>query len=137
MSERREVVAWSAAVCASAVALAGFTQRLRWLFVAAIVIAVAALAILLVAGVPDLFAWLRTQVGGTPTQGPEIMVRRRFAMDWENSRSALADVEVVLANNSTVDVTITKIGLKPIGFSGPTKLVGGPLPLGRRLMRAL
>jgi hypothetical protein len=141
MQERKAVVAWSAAVCASAGVLAGFAQHVQWLIITAIVVAVSALVILLVAGVPDLLAWLRIQTGRAPARKLEIMVRRRFAMDWENSRSQLIKAEVVLANNSTTDVTITNITLRPVGFSGPTKLIGGQFPEtiehGKAIFRAI
>lgn len=98
------------------------------MFVVAIVIAVAALAILLVAGVPDLFDWVHERTGRAPTLGLEIIVRRRFAIDWENSRTHLVGADLIVPNNSTVNVTITQIGLRPVDFPGPTKLVGGRLP---------
>jgi hypothetical protein len=61
------VVAWSAGVCAGAAALAGFAQHIRWLFIVAIVVTVVALVILVVAGAPDLVAWLRERVDGLAT----------------------------------------------------------------------
>jgi hypothetical protein len=129
MPERSSaVVTWSAAVCAGAAALAGFAQHVRWVFTAAIVIAVAALATLLVAGIPDFLGWLHERVGRESTVELEIIVKRQFAVDYENSSIRLVRVNFILQNNSAGAINVTKIILKPFGFPGPAKLVGGNLP---------
>ena len=68
------------------------------------------------------------QPGTELPAGVEIIVRRRFAMDWVNGRPCLVGAQAIVANNSTADITVTKVGLKPIGFPGPSKLVSGNVP---------
>ena len=124
----RAIATWSAAVFACVATMAGFAQHIRWLFIPAIIVAAAALLILVSAGIPDLLSWSRDRTSRQETSALEITVKRRFDVDWENSRSSLAEAELIVQNNSASDVTVTKIALKPVGFSGPTKLVGGLLP---------
>jgi hypothetical protein len=68
------------------------------------------------------------QPGPELPAGVEIIVRRRFAVDWENGRPRLVGAQAIVANNSTVDIIVTKVGLKPVGFPGPSKLVSGNVP---------
>lgn len=129
MSERSNaVVTWSAAVCVGAAALAGFSQHIEWLFTSAIVIAVAGLAMLLIAGIPDFLAWLQERAGHEPAMGLEIIVKRHFAVNYENSSIRLIRVELIVQNNSGTAINVTKIALQPFGFPAPAKLIGGNLP---------
>jgi hypothetical protein len=76
----------------------------------------------------DLIAGFHKGPGCAPTMGVEIIMRRRFVMDWESKRPRLADAEGIMANNSMADIIINKVGLKPVGFPGPAKLVSGKAP---------
>jgi hypothetical protein len=77
---------------------------------------------------PDTTAGLHEPSGGVPPAGVEVIVRRRFAMDWENGYPRLAGAQAIVANNSAASVILTKVGLKPVGFPGPSKLISGNIP---------
>jgi hypothetical protein len=77
---------------------------------------------------PEAAAGPHQQPGPELPTGVEIIVRRRFAMDWENGRPCLVGAQAIVANNSTADIFVTKVGLKPAGFPGPSKLVSGNAP---------
>jgi hypothetical protein len=61
-------MAWAGAVCAGAAALAGFAQRVRWLFIVGLLIGCLAFALLLAAGIPDVVGWLKERAAGFATQ---------------------------------------------------------------------
>lgn len=73
---------------------------------------------------PGAAAGLHEPSGGAPA-GVEVIVRRRFAVDWGNGLPRLVGAQALVANNSAASVTVTKIGLKPVGFPGPSKLISG------------
>ena len=77
---------------------------------------------------PDTTAGLHEPSGGVPPAGVEVIVRRRFAMDWEKGYPRLAGAQAIVANNSAASVIVTKVGLKPVGFPGPSKLISGNVP---------
>ena len=79
-------------------------------------------------GSPGLIGWPRERTGQGPAMSVEIIVRRRFSMDWESGHPRLAGAEVTIANNSATDIILTKLALKPVGFPGLSLLVGGRLP---------
>ena len=58
----------------------------------------------------------------------EIMVQRRFALDYENKSARLVRAEIIAQNRSSTGVTVTKIGVKPVEFDGPAKLASEDLP---------
>jgi hypothetical protein len=121
----RAIATWSAAVFACVATLAGFAQHIRWLFIPAIICVAAALLILVSAGIPDLLSWFQDRTSRQAASALEIIVKRRFDVDWENSRPRLAGAEIIVQNNSTDDVTATEITLKPVEFSGPAKSLPG------------
>jgi hypothetical protein len=71
----------------------------------------------------------------------EIIVQRRFALDYENKSARFVRAEVIAQNKSSADVTVTKLGVKPVEIAGPTKLVREDLPetigRGKALYRAI
>jgi hypothetical protein len=122
----RAVAAWSVGVCAGAAALTVFI-RIQWLLYVVIVIAFTSFVLSMAAGLPDLLAFTRARMGHG-ANALEVIVRRQFETDWENDRGCFTGAQVIAQNNSSADVLVTKLGLTPVGFSAPTKLLGANLP---------
>lgn len=115
-------------MCAAAGVVAGFAQHVLWLFIVAVVVGTAAFLILLVAGVPDLVYWIRAQIDRQKAQDLEVIVRRRFVVDWDNRCIRLVEAEAIVQNNSLADIAPSRMVLKPANFRGDAKQVGGLLP---------
>jgi hypothetical protein len=58
----------------------------------------------------------------------EIIVHRRFALDYKNLSARFERAEVIAQNKSSVDVTVTRIGVRSLDYDAPAKLVGEELP---------
>jgi peptidoglycan/LPS O-acetylase OafA/YrhL len=62
MHTRRAVIAWAGGLFSILVALAGFATSSKWLYGVALALALLAAAIYVLAGLPDVWAWMREQL---------------------------------------------------------------------------